>query len=158
MSFHAHAHIQAQYMVKVKVHGYDNPTNRCPTCRHSVALQQGCCDNFDNTGSCEGEDKCDNSFFYCLKRLNSRPDSNPRETSRCGFHSSEGMISEQNVNGAPVDFSRSTALGIPNPFQLAGITLRWMVNILQHQLSIPKFQREKSPLSNLFLCLHSLRN
>ena len=132
-SFHAHTHththlqLQAEYMVRVKVHGYDNPTNRCPTCRRSVALQQGCCDNFDNTGSCEGNDKCDNSFFYCMKGLNSRPDSNPRETSRCGFHSSEGVISEQNVNGAPVDFSRNTALGIPNPFQLAGITPQWTV-------------------------------
>lgn len=119
----------------VKVHNYDNPTNRCPTCRHTVAFRQGCCDNFDNTDSCVGQDRCDNSFFYCLKALDSRPDSDPRDTSRCGFHSSEGTISHRNEDGAPIDFTRSTPLGIPNPFQLAGITAKWKVT-MSHDMHV----------------------
>ena len=116
----------------VKVHGYDNPTNSCPACKAAPNLPTGCCDNFANLDTCETEEKCDNAFFYCLKPFNSSVDLDSTHTSRCGFHTGDGRISSLNTDGAPIDFSRRTVLGIPNPFPLTGITPKWTVTYI-HQ-------------------------
>lgn len=118
---------QGRYVVKVRVHGYDNPTNKCPVCKDSEDLLPGCCDNSFNVGSCSEEERCDNGFFYCLKDYNSPPDSDPKQPTLCGFHTSDGQISHQNTDGTPIDFAADMVLGIPNPFQLPGITPKWMV-------------------------------
>lgn len=118
---------QAEYDLHIRLYGYSNPTNRCPLCRQNPLLPPGCCDNHSNLGSCQGDERCDNAFFYCLKQLNLPPDSDPAATTLCGFQNNEGRISHINPNGEPIDFSRDRVLDIPNPFTLPGISPQWQV-------------------------------
>lgn len=62
--------IQAQggYILSVRVHSYDNPSNRCAGC----GALQGCCDSFTRIDCGDEESSaCDNEFFVCLKPLGS---------------------------------------------------------------------------------------
>lgn len=114
----------------MRVHNYSNPTNRCPVCRDNDILPVGCCDRFTNLGSCEGADRCDNAFFYCLRELGSPPDEDPTQLrGLCGFHTREGKISQQNVDGEDIDFSQDNVLGLENPISLSGISSRWTVSL-----------------------------
>ena len=55
---------RGDYVLRVQVHSYKNPTNRCAGCGDT----RGCCDNFE----CDDDSppiRCDNEFLYCLRPL-----------------------------------------------------------------------------------------
>ena len=111
----------------MKVHSYDNPTNRCPVCHENPTFPIGCCDQFGSLGDCNGLAKCDNAFFYCLRELNTPPDDNPNAPKLCGFNNVGGVISRVNTDAAELDYSQRNVLGLSNPIRLTGITAKWKV-------------------------------
>ncbi len=102
--------VSADYVVQVEMVSYSHPSNTRSDGR--------CCDP-GNGGTCSGDERCDTFFAYCLI---------PRTAVECP----NGLfISRSNAqNGATIDFSQPTVLGLPNPFNLAGLTTAWEVMII----------------------------
>ena len=95
---------------------YRNPSNR--------ESGGACCDyipSLANDSKCTEEERCDHYFTYCLRGLNV-----PEEERGC---ESIRITSAIIQDGAPVNFSQSTVLGLSNPFTLPGLTMAWMVRI-----------------------------
>ena len=110
--------MQASYILNVRVHSYDNPTNRCPFCYFDDQVT-GCCDDFDQTRVCIGEDRCDNTFFYCLRDYSTVVTTESDTPPRCGEANDRlGKLSEINIDGAEIDFTGSNPLGLSNPIPL----------------------------------------
>ena len=109
------------YVVEVSVQSYNNPTNRCVVCTQpGYPNNPGCCDDFSmRDGNCTGELACDNYFTYCLEHFSTSDISSECLTA--------GVTSGVNVDGAPIDFSQPTVLGLPNPILLNGPTTDWQV-------------------------------
>ena len=110
--------VHGDYVTMVRVGGYDNPTNRGVTRGPSL-----CCDgNPTSNGSCsEAPRPCDNRFTFCLKSFDNTDDG----TSTC---MSPVLTSTQtNIDGAPIDFTQPTWLGLDNPLMLSGISTAWEV-------------------------------
>lgn len=122
--------MQAGYTLYVRVHSYQNPSNKCSLCK-TVRRPVGCCDNFSNPRTCTGRDRCDETFYYCLRnyRTVSALTANPK---RCGEHDRMGKLSGVNIDSKEIDFSQSSALGLPNPIPLRGITFQWKVHNYTH--------------------------
>ena len=106
--------VSGNYVIEVNVQSYNNPTNRCSTCR------LGCCDDFALT-DCTGQLRCDNQFTYCLRSHNTRA-----TTRGCQGYTSTSR-SNVNTDGEDIDFSQPTVLGLPNPLTLTGLTNSWQV-------------------------------
>ena len=119
-------HLKAGYILYVKVHSYNNPTNKCPGCFRF--RMPGCCDDFTYTGTCHGSDKCDENFFYCLREFGTTSLTDPSKPTRCGENDAFGKLSGDNIDSADIDFSGSTALGLPNPIPLRNNTSGWEVS------------------------------
>ena len=113
--------VHGRYEVEVRLVSYNNPTGRCPGCRLSGNDEVGCCDTF-RVETCEDSQRCDSFFVYCLRPLNS--------TVEGGCANFETKTSNSNLNDGPVDFSRSTVLGLPNPFLLQGLTDAYTVSVM----------------------------
>ncbi len=128
--------MRGDYILRVQVHAYDNPTNTCPVC----GLTEGCCDIFI-TSECTGLQKCDNEFFYCVRPLGSpsltldtladtiseRSISNRAAELQC-LQTQAPFRSETNVDGASIDFSQAMFLGVPNPLQFQVTASEWEVS------------------------------
>ena len=102
------SNVVGDYILEVRTHNYSNPNSLLATA--SVV----CCDE-----SC-GMPSCDNIFYYCLRSLG---------TSNKDGECSGGNRSHVNYDDAPLNFSQSTVLGLPNPLPLRGLTRNWTVSI-----------------------------
>ncbi len=93
--------------MQVEMVSYSHPSNTRSDGR--------CCDP-DDGGECTGEERCDTYFINCLL---------PRYSTNRGCpNNGPGFTAVSNVSpdGADIDFSQPTVLGLPNPFNLTGIT------------------------------------
>lgn len=109
----------------VRIRNYENPTNKCPQCHNNPLLPVGCCDNFEELGECTGRERCDDVFHFCLRQLGNR------QNTFCGQ-----IISQANINGRPLDFTRGALLGLRNPvrFRRRG---GWVVSYMRHTNAPP---------------------
>ena len=103
-------------MFRVRVHGYNNPTNKRILAFNITA----CCDGSDSD-VCGGSQRCDNRFRFCLRS----PGNRAIGTSTC--MSTVLNSTQTNWNGAPIDFTQPTWLGLDNPLMLSGISTAWEV-------------------------------
>ena len=101
---------------------------------------QGCCDRFNRINCNIGGRACDNEFFYCLMPLGSTPLTNsdilstlPERdiTTRAGqlgcLQPPVALRSNENGNGAQIDFNADTVLGLPNPLKFEVTADKWQV-------------------------------
>ena len=103
----------ADYVVQVEMVSYSNPSN--------TLLDGQCCDP-GNGGECKGKERCDTYFIYCLV---------PHSSTTVGClntYTGSTAVSSYIEDGETIDFSQPTVLGLPNPFNLTGITTTWEVN------------------------------
>ena len=131
--------------------GYSNVGSSCLKCGD-------CCDDplIPHHSTCTGEDRCDNVFFYCLRRLGSplpqvdyvRLSSFRKTVSRANelgcTQPSIALRSHVNLNSVFVNFNSDTVLGLPNPLVFEVTADRWQVS---HCLSYVAYQilRPSSP-------------
>ena len=116
--------VEGLYIVQTQIHGYDNPTQwRFLICGNSQCFSAGgCCDIGE--GNCtSGERRCDTFFIFCLRPLGISP-----RLIGCGSNTSSVIQSDVNMNDAAINFSRSSFLGLNNPFTLPGLTNSWNVS------------------------------
>ncbi len=112
--------VSADYVLQVEIVSYSNPSNTRSDSR--------CCDSppgFNGATPCVRGERCDTYFTYCL-----RPRFTEATTIECpntepGFTANSTNV----VDGAAIDFSQPTVLGLPNPFNLTGISTAWEVLI-----------------------------
>ena len=108
--------VSADYVVQVKMLSYSHPSNTLPDGQ--------CCDSpwgFNGVEPCYGGERCDTYFIYSLM---------PRASTNTECPSNEpGFTATSNniVDGATIDFSQPTVLGLSNPFNLTGISRAWEV-------------------------------
>ena len=95
--------VVGDYIVEVRIHNYSNPNSLLADGSHCDALSF-----------------CDNVFHYCLRSIS---------TSNSSNECSGGSKSNINYNDAPLNFSQSMVLGLPNPLPLRGLTTEWTVSI-----------------------------
>ncbi len=107
--------VSADYVLQVEMVSYSNPSNR--------RSDGQCCDS-NSFGGCSGGDSCDTYFINCLLPHSS--------TNRGCPNTAPGFTAVSNVSldGADIDFSQPTVLGLTNPFNLTGITRAWEVMII----------------------------
>ena len=77
----------------------------------------------DNGEGCTLGERCNTFFAYCLVPLFSTTIVCPNTAP--GFFA---FSSRTITDGADIDFSQPTVLGLPNPFNLTRITTAWEVN------------------------------
>ncbi len=106
--------VSADYVLQVEMVSYSHPSNRRSDGR--------CCDP-NNGGGCNGGERCDTYFIYCLLPRFSTATECPNTAP--GFTA----VSSVSRDGADIDFSQPTVLGLTNPFNLTGITTAWEVTI-----------------------------
>ncbi|XP_064394660.1 sushi, von Willebrand factor type A, EGF and pentraxin domain-containing protein 1-like isoform X2 [Halichondria panicea] len=104
--------VSADYVLQVEVVFYNHGFN--------TRFDGQCCDP-RNGGGCTGGERCDTYFTYCL-----RPRFTEAATIECpntepGFTANSTNV----VDGATIDFTQPTVLGLPNPFNLTGISTAW---------------------------------
>ena len=108
--------VSADYVVQVEMASYSNPFN--------TRYDGQCCDLANNGGGCTEGERCDTYFAYCLM---------PRFSTAVGCPRNEPgftAISITNTtDGADINFSQPTVLGLSNPFNLTGISTTWEVMI-----------------------------
>ncbi len=111
--------VRGDYILRVQVHDYENPTNRC-------AQDQGCCD--DSGTTCNSFRRCDNEFFFCVRPLGTplpaeqalfntvseRSVENRSRDLQC-LQTLAAFRSQTNNDAASINFQQSTFLGLPNP-------------------------------------------
>ena len=99
--------------MEVRLFGYDNPTQICQDCRTGGQFANpGCCDLHDII-DCNGSNRCDSYFIYCLRTVGS-------SGRNCSYFGNR--ISDFNENDEPINFNQSLVLGLENPLQLLGLT------------------------------------
>ena len=99
--------------MEVELFGYNNPTQTCQDCRSGGPFANpGCCDRHDRD-ICNGGDRCDSYFFYCLRTIGTTG----RNCSYIG-----NRVSIANVNDGQINFNQSSVLDLENPLQLQGLT------------------------------------
>ncbi len=108
--------VSADYVVQVELVSYSNPSNTRSDGR--------CCD--PGKGPCSGWERCDTYFIYCLIL----------RASTATVCTNKELTTRSSViwNGADINFSQPTVLGLPNPFKLTGISATWEVIILKRKL------------------------
>ncbi len=112
--------VSADYVLQVEVVSYSNPSN--------TRSDGQCCDSpqpFNGATPCNSGERCDTYFTYCL-----RPRFTEATTIVCP-NTEPGFIANSTnvVDGATIEFSQPTVLGLPNPFNLTGISTAWEVLI-----------------------------
>ena len=120
--------VEAHYNVSISVHSFSNPTSKCATCNSTSATSiesLGCCDNYDNLGTCSGDELCDPGFYFCLLPLNGM-----------SFRDCVKGIGATTIapfyqgNTTSVFSSSNRFSGLDVPFMLSGISNEWTVSIL----------------------------
>ncbi len=113
--------VSADYVVQVEMLSYSHPSNTRSVRR--------CCDPELGFGPCSGDERCDTFFIYCLMPRASTAIVCPNTVP--GFFAISPRTAQ---NGATIDFSEPTVLGLPNPFNLTGLTTSWevMITVLVH--------------------------
>ncbi len=101
--------VSADYVLQVEMVSYSNPSNI-----HSDGL------------SCDPISNCDTFFTYCLLPRASTAEVCPNTAP--GFT----LVSSIIRDGAEIDFSQLNVFGLPNPFNLTGISTAWEVMTLLH--------------------------
>ena len=105
--------VAADYILEVRTWSYSNP--------HSELANGQCCvpqNNLITTPPNCQPSACNNRFHYCLRELGS-------SVAECsGGRMSQIYYAQDNIN-----FKSPTALGLPNPLPLAGLTREWRVSI-----------------------------
>lgn len=71
-------------------------------------------------GNCNGKERCDSKFVYCLRPLGTQ---DPQQECSDGKR-----VSSVNANDDAIDFSNDTVLGLSNPLILHGLTREWSVS------------------------------
>ena len=110
--------VSGRYVVEVALYGYNNPTQTCHDCRDGQFADLGCCDRQDRT-TCNGGDRCDSYFIYCLRTIGS-------SGRNCSYFGTR--ISTANSNDASINFNQSSVLGLENPLQMQGLTDTYTVS------------------------------
>lgn len=118
-------YLQASYILNVRIHSYSGD-DKCPECYKFIS--PGCCDDFDNTRSCEGLHRCDITFFYCLRDYGTVPSQSVSAIESCMDRL--GMRSGVNIDNQQLDFTQESVMGLPNPIPLFGTTLAWQVRMM----------------------------
>ena len=106
--------VSADYVVQVEMISYSHPSN--------TRSDSHCCDPDNNGEGCKGVERCDTYFIYCLV---------PHSSTTVGCLNTDTgstAVSSYIEDGATIDFSQPTVLGLPNPFNLTGILTTWEVN------------------------------
>ena len=120
--------VSADYVVQVEMVSYSNPSN--------TRSDGQCCDSpqgFDGVVPCNRGERCDTYFTYCLM---------PRFSTTVGCPRNEpgflAFSSTSIIDGADINFSQPTVLGLSNPFNLTGISTAWevMISLLCYCISI----------------------
>ncbi|XP_064389499.1 delta-like protein A [Halichondria panicea] len=107
--------VSADYVVQVKMVSYSHPSNTLPGGRR-------CCDSpweFNSVVPCNEGERCDTYFIYCLRPHASTATPCPSNEPGCT------AVSNYIVDGADIDFTQPTVLGLSNPFNLTGISTAW---------------------------------
>ena len=117
-------YVNGDYILEVRTHSYNNPTNRCAGCRMGLN-DAGCCDDF-SVFECTGDLRCDNYFYYCLRTLWS-----------VGFVCDGGQVSRSEPDGKTINFSQDMVLGLANPLPLNGISDAWNVSCIYRECGSP---------------------
>ena len=117
--------VNGDYNVEVKIFSYDNPTGRCRVCpRENGNGSRSCCDDFNHFGSCNGGDRCDSYFIFCLR---------PFGMTGPGCTGFTQMMSTVNTDDRSTDFSESSeVLGLDNPLLLPGLTTGYNSSIVSN--------------------------
>ncbi len=108
--------VSADYVLQVSMSLYRNDDNSLPN--------HECCDHVEymiTYRDCNGEERCDNYFTYCLLPHSSTATECPNNGP--GFTA----VSSVSPDGVNVDFSQPNVFGLPYPFNLTGITTAWEV-------------------------------
>ncbi len=107
--------VSADYVLQVEMVSYSHPSN--------TRSDGQCCDP-GNGGGCTKGELCDTYFIYCLMPRSSTATECPNTAP--GFTA----VSNVRTDGAAIDFSQPTVLGLSNPFNLTGISTAWEVMII----------------------------
>ena len=104
--------VGGDYILNVTIMSYSS-NGRCSQCNDESLY--GCCDDWESTscGSVGNSRRCDTYFQYCL--LDSGTAFNLPITCNIRAQSTQATS-----NGAAIDFSQSTVLGLSNPLTLSG--------------------------------------
>ena len=122
--------VSADYVVQVEMLSYSNPFN--------TRSGGQCCDSpqgFNGLVPCRGGEHCDTYFAYCLMPRFSTAVRCPRNEP--GF---TAISTTNTTDGATIDFSQPTVLGLSNPFNLTGISTTWEVMIIVLDYCVIVFQ------------------
>lgn len=117
--------VSADYVLEVELDTFRNPSNR--------RFNGQCCDQVNSTDCTNEPERCDTYFIYCLRRFNTTNINCPNGTV---------LTSDNAINSNFINFSRPTALGLPNPFNLPGLSLFWQVieyKFKQHNFMCTKY-------------------
>ena len=130
--------IKSDYVLRVRVHSYNNPSNRCAGCGET----QGCCDRF-NTTQCDDPPslRCDNEFFFCVRPLGTAMPTTQSLLTSGGTRSSAeqraadlqclqppaALRSDVNTDGEATEFIGPRFLGLPNPMEFHITASKWEV-------------------------------
>ena len=104
--------VSADYVVQVEMLSYSHPSNT-----HSDGQ---CCDSRSRE-ECSNGERCDTYFTYCLLPPASTDRGCPNNVS------GDTLVSSVITDGADIDFSQLNVFGLPNPFNLTGISTAWEV-------------------------------
>ena len=120
--------VQGQYLLEVRLNGYNNHDNSCVGCPMGNDSQGrvtgSCCDDFNRFNDCDGGGRrCDSYFFFCL-----RPFGSERLTGGCRGYTAT-RVSSVNRDDRLIDFTAERVLGLENPFLLPGLTEEYKVSI-----------------------------
>ena len=102
--------------MEVQVFNYSNPTGKCRDCRlpgYAHLWSTSCCDDTENFDACNGSQRCDSYFTYCLRPFGSEGN---------GCADKENWTSTVNEDDQWMNFSQKTVLGLENPLKLPGLT------------------------------------
>ncbi len=106
--------VSADYVVQVEMVSYSHPSN--------TRSGGQCCDSRSREECSDGE-RCDTYFIYCLMPRASTMIGCPKGNSGPG----DTRVSRVIIDGADIDFSQLNVFGLPNPFNLTGISTAWEV-------------------------------
>ncbi len=106
--------VSADYVLQVEMVSYSHPSN--------TRFDGQCCDPLNGL-PCTGGERCDTYFINCLLPHSSNATECPNTAP--GFTTASSV----STDGADIDFSQPTVLGLPNPFNLTGISTAWEVII-----------------------------
>ena len=113
--------VYGDYILNITMESYSSD-GLCASCRDD---NFGCCDNSESRfcGTPGGSSlRCETYFEYCL--LSPGTSTASSQPLPCTIQAT----SDYTIDGAFIDFSQSTVLGLSNPLLLNGISSSWAVS------------------------------